>query len=69
MIHIPGEIQGYATSEVSGFRTGRRVVLAFVEGGLSDRWDGINVDVLGASCPAERQAHAVYDPENLRPMP
>ena len=66
-IRVDGEVRGYATSAVTGFRTGRRVVLGFVEGGLSDRWDGITVDVLGTSCPAERHAHAVYDPENLRP--
>jgi len=66
-IRVDGEVRGYATSSAAGFRTGMRVVLGFVEGGVADRWDGITVDVLGVSCPVERHVHAVYDPENLRP--
>ncbi len=66
-IRVDGEVRGYATSAAMGFRTGRRVVLGFVEGAVAERWDSISVDVLGTPCPAERHAHAVYDPDNLRP--
>jgi hypothetical protein len=56
VIHLPGQLR-IAVEPRRPLR----------QGGVADRWDGITVDVLGASCPAERHAHAVYDPENLRP--
>jgi dimethylglycine dehydrogenase len=66
-IRVDGQVCGFATSSATGFRTGHRVVLGYVEGSAADQWDGFSVDVLGTSCSASRHEGAIYDPDHHRP--
>ena len=66
-IRIDGRSAGYVTSAGTGFRTGTRVCLGYVEGSRAAADTGFTIDVFGTPCPATRHRQAVYDPDHLRP--
>ena len=66
-IRIDGKPAGYVTSAGTGFRTGTRVCLGYVEGQFAAVDTGFTIDVFGTPCPAARHRQAVYDPDHQRP--
>ena len=66
-IRIDGRPAGYVTSAGTGFRTGSRVCLGYVEGRFAAADTGFTIDVFGTPCPATRHRQAVYDPDHHRP--
>ena len=66
-IGVDGRPAGFVTSASSGFRTGTRVCLGYVDGSHAAVDTGFTIDVFGTPCPATRHREAVYDPEHQRP--
>ena len=66
-IRVHGEAVGFVTSAATGFRTGERVCLGYVEGRHAGTTEGFTIDGYGADLPAVRHTHGIYDPHHERP--
>ena len=66
-IRVDGRPAGYVTSASTGFRTGTRICLGYVEGRYAAAGTGFTIDVLATPCAATRHNEAIYDPEHERP--
>jgi dimethylglycine dehydrogenase len=61
-----GACIGYVTSASHGYRTGKHVVLGYVQTGTLAQGDRCEVRILGRDRAAIRHDPHVYDPDNLR---
>lgn len=52
---------------MTGFRTGERVCLGYVEGRHSGTTESFTIDGYGADLPADRHAHGIYGLRHERP--
>ncbi|HBU04751.1 MAG TPA: hypothetical protein DEA70_09745 [Acidimicrobiaceae bacterium] len=66
-IRVNGEAVGFVSSAVTGFRTGERVCLGYVEGRHSGTTESFTIDGYGADLPADRHAHGIYGLRHERP--
>ncbi|SLN19769.1 4-methylaminobutanoate oxidase (formaldehyde-forming) [Falsiruegeria litorea R37] len=61
-----GKVIGYVTSGTHGIRTGKTLVLGYVERGTLAMNEGCQVRILGQDHAAARHNPAQFDPQNLR---
>ena len=65
-ILLNGECVGYVTSGGYGFRINKTLALGYVTASTELTDQRLEVQILGASCPAVLSNQAFYDPENRR---
>lgn len=61
-----GQLVGYVTSSTMGYRTGKMLVLGYVEAGSLNLGEACHVQAFGQERAAVRHNPHVYDPDNLR---
>jgi len=61
-----GDLAGYVTSASTGFRTGKRLVLGYVAGKLTETKESFEIESFGKRIEASRASPHAYDPKNLR---
>ena len=65
-ILLDGELAGYVTSASTGFRTGKRLALGYLQNDLGSEGKAFEIQILGKRCQAKCVAPHFYDPENAR---
>jgi dimethylglycine dehydrogenase len=60
------KVVGWVTSGGCGHCVNRSIALAYIPAPLAEHTDGFEVEILGERRPAQRVAHAIYDPSGQR---